>query len=483
MTSVIQSNNFYKERVFFMPNLVWFRRDLRVQDNPALFDACENVDEGVIALFILTPVTWKDHAVAPIQIDFLIKNLLSLSEALTQLNIPLLVREVSSFKEIPDLLKKIIETLQIDALYFNRQYEWDERQRDEKVLQAVKCKVFSFDDQVVIPPEKILTQQDEPFKVFTPFKRKWLTLAENFYRSPLPKPKAQKKLTVLSEKIPENFSTALQLPKTGEQAAIQILRNFCQEKIFSYQKARDFPALNGTSKLSPYLAIGVLSPRQCIARVMLEKQTGSFLDFSGKDGASIWVSELIWREFYKMILFHFPKVSRNQPFQIITKKIPWQNNKLLFQKWCEGMTGFPLVDAAMRQLNQTGWMHNRLRMLTAMFLTKNLMIDWRWGERYFSEHLIDSDLSANNGGWQWSASTGTDAVPYFRIFNPITQSQRFDENGDFIRQFCPELSHLNAKMIHDPHAFNVQVTYPEKIIDYAKSRLRVLEVFKNLVKF
>lgn len=465
---------------------MWFRRDLRCQDNPALFAACKQAPDGVIGLFIITPETWQNHAMASVQVDFLLKNLAVLSEELAKLNIPLLIREVPSFKEVPALIAELVDKIKIDALYFNRQYEWDERERDQAVIKKLTCTIHTFDDQVIIPPEKILNQQQEPFKVFTPFKRKWLFLAKDFYSSPLPRPKVQPVISCIGDPVPNSvkgFANVIPLPTAGEAAAIQRLRDFCKKQIDQYQTARDFPALDATSHLSAYLTLGVLSPRQCITRVMLEKNIGHFSDFSDKSGAAIWVSELIWREFYKMIMFHFPQVCKYQPFQAATKKLKWNNDKKLFARWCEGTTGFPLVDAAMRQLKQTGWMHNRLRMLTAMFLTKILFIDWRWGERYFSEHLIDCDFSANNGGWQWSASTGTDSVPYFRIFNPITQSERFDANGDFIRQFCPELSALDAKTIHDPferRMKNTALDYPEKIVDYKTARGRTLHAFKSL---
>ncbi|MDX1901367.1 MAG: deoxyribodipyrimidine photo-lyase [Gammaproteobacteria bacterium] len=465
-----------------MLNMVWFRRDLRIEDNPALSAACQRATAGVIALFIMTPETWLEHGMAPIQTAFLLENLRTLSTALKKKNIPLLIREVPAFKNIPALLENLIQSFKVEGIFCNRQYEWDERQRDLAVKQKLKkldCRYYEFDDQVIIPPDKILNQQGEPFKVFTPYKRKWLSLAETLYSIPLSSPKQQMKFSIESDVIPEASKNFL-LPTAGERAAEKRLITFCQKSISHYHISRDFPAKNATSHLSADLALGILSPRQCLSRVMFEEKIVTFNDFFNKTGAAVWVSELIWREFYKMILFQFPRVSRSKAFQLKTDKIPWRHDEKSFKKWCEGMTGFPLVDAAMRQLNETGWMHNRLRMLTAMFLTKILLIDWRWGERYFSTHLIDWDLSANNGGWQWSASTGTDAVPYFRIFNPITQSERFDPNGDFIRQFCPELIDLDSKVIHDPHGYGLKVQYPLKMVDYKQARLRTLEAFKRL---
>ncbi len=473
-----------------MPNLVWFRRDLRTYDNPALFEACQHSNSGVIALFIVTPKTWLKHAMSAIQVTFLLNHLHELSKRLESLNIPLLIREVPSFEESYQVIEELILTLNIEGLYFNRQYEFDEQRRDNAIcakLEGTGRDVHLYHDQVIIPPERICNQQQEPFKVFTPFKKKWLSTVEHYYKTPLLSPPMQLKLTTEPDKVPSQvmgFTPAnmTHLPQPGEKAAIQKLTTFCNGPIQDYHTTRDFPALNATSHLSPYLALGILSPQQCITAVMQEQQL-TLLDFFNPTGPGTWVNELIWREFYKMIVFYFPDVCKHKPFKLSTEKLNWNHDERLFTKWCQGQTGFPLVDAAMRQLQQTGWMHNRLRMVTAMFLSKILFIDWRLGERYFSEQLIDADFSANNGGWQWSASTGTDAVPYFRIFNPITQSERFDKNGDFIRTFCQELAALDSKTIHDPYANGkspLALNYPEKIIDYKKMREQTLSAFKLL---
>ena len=476
-----------------MSNLMWFRRDLRVYDNPALSAACKNAADGpTLALFILTPQTWLSHEMAAIQVRFMLQNLIQLSQALETLNITLLIREVPTFQDVPTLIDAIVQDYRINAVYFNRQYEFDELKRDTAVIETLRrigCITHRFDDQVLIPPEKTLTQQHSPFKVFTPFKRRWLELAESVYSPPLDKPKAQDKLLALPDSAPfaiKGFNEKIDakyLPEPGESAAHQKLSAFCKNSILDYQKYRDFPFLDSTSHLSPYLALGVLSIRQCLAAVFMEQQIGSFSEFYNKSGPATWVSELIWRDFYKTIVFHYPEICKFKPFKTETNELNWSYDKILFQQWCEGKTGFPLIDAAMRQLNQTGWMHNRLRMLTAMFLSKILFIDWRWGERYFSQNLLDCDFSANNGGWQWCASTGTDAVPYFRIFNPILQSEKFDHQGCFIRKFCPELSHLDAKIIHDPYSRGIpygNLPYPKKIIDYTSMRHATLLAFKQL---
>jgi deoxyribodipyrimidine photo-lyase len=264
----------------------------------------------------------------------------------------------------------------------------------------------------------------------------------------------------------------------NEKALHQKLKKFVQESVLKYADLRDFPALEGTCKLSPYLAQGILTPKQILVALMKDHSQGDWLQLFGKKGIEVFIGELIWRDFYQMVLYHFPSVSKHQSFKVPTPGIAWTSGdtaKTYFKAWCEGKTGFPLVDAAMRCLNKTGWMHNRLRMVTAMFLSKLLLLDWRWGERYFMQHLIDGELGANNGGWQWCASTGTDAVPYFRIFNPTAQSEKFDPQGEFIRQYVPELSGLPAKEIHNPSLLcRRECAYPEPIIDYVIQRRKAL---------
>ena len=267
--------------------------------------------------------------------------------------------------------------------------------------------------------------------------------------------------------------------RAGETAAQDALDHFLDGTIDHYHQQRDFPSIAGTSSISPWLVAGTLSIRQCFHQA-LQRNNGE-LD-TGNQGITTWLSELIWREFYKHILVGFPRVSKNRAFKPETEQLPWQDDKSLLTAWQTGQTGFPIVDAAMRQLTNTGWMHNRLRMVTAMFLSKNLMLDWRLGEQFFMEHLIDGDLAANNGGWQWSASTGTDAAPYFRMFNPTSQSQKFDAEGTFIRQWLPELAHLDNKAIHGPYEYGEQsgLNYPHPVIDHRYSRQRVLQAFKSL---
>ncbi|HET8790953.1 MAG TPA: FAD-binding domain-containing protein, partial [Modicisalibacter sp.] len=264
----------------------------------------------------------------------------------------------------------------------------------------------------------------------------------------------------------------------GQDAAADRLERFLRYRGRHYRQQRDFPAIRGTSELSPYLALGMISHRQCLQAAMSDND-GHLAD--GDIGLTTWVNELIWREFYQHIAFGFPKVCRHRPFQQPTEGLAWRDDEAGFAAWCEGRTGYPIVDAAMRQLVQTGWMHNRLRMVTAMFLSKHLLVDWRRGEAFFMQHLIDGEFAANNGGWQWAASTGTDAAPYFRIFNPTTQSQRFDPQGDFIAEFIPELAEIAPKARHAPSGELLEtLDYPSPIVDHKAARARALDAFKSL---
>lgn len=471
-----------------MRHLMWFREDLRIHDNTALYQAAHANQQDLIALYILTPKTWQKHDMAACRVDFILRNLKSLADNLAKLNIPLLIRHTDSYQKVPELILNFIKEFDIDALYCNQQYEISEERRDfkvEKICRQNSIKFFSYIDQVIVAPGEVLTAQNNYYTIFTPFKKAWQKQFLQQVLHVLPAPKKQKPLDIVSDAIPESiaeFNTSL--PATfwpaGEQHAQQRLQHFISQKISDYATQRDLPAIDGTSQLSPYLASGVISARQCLQAAL---QANEHQLASGNIGIVTWINELIWREFYKHILYSSPRVSMHQAFKLETEKLKWRNDHKQFALWCEGQTGYPIIDAAMRQLNQTGWMHNRLRMIVAMFLVKDLWIDWRWGEKYFMQHLIDGDLAANNGGWQWAASTGTDSVPYFRIFNPITQSERFDPEGEFIRRYCPELASLDKQSIHNPPPlFRSQLNYPQMVVDHAKARLHALKEFKKLAK-
>lgn len=469
--------------------LVWLQNDLRIEDNTALYHASHYADSGIAAVYFIAENMWRQHDIAACKVDFILRNLQSLSDKLRKYNVPLLVRYVTTFVEVPEILSNIVCELNIDALFFNKQYEADELSCQNKVEQKLRLlgsKVFSYDDQTILPPHKVLTQQNTPYTIFTPFKKAWL---REFMREGIcifPAIKKASKQIAESELVPSALSSFISIVDCarwpeGESSARQRLETFIHNHLYCYHKERDFPALSGTSQLSPYLALGVISPRQCLQEV-LEIAKKMVLELP--EGAQGWVNGLIWREFYKQILFHFPRISMERPFKLITEKIIWGNDLQLFEVWQQGRTGYPLIDAGMRQLKQIGWMHNRLRMVVAMFLVKNLFIDWRWGEKFFMQHLIDGDLAANNGGWQWAASTGTDAAPYFRIFNPILQSKKFDPEGRFIKEFCPELRNFSSAEIHEPYILNPllaqSVGYPAPIIKQAEKKEQLFKAFSLL---
>lgn len=466
-------------------NLMWFREDLRLNDNPALYYAAKSAN--VAGIYLISPTMLRKHDVSDNKIIFIIEGLEQLQKQLAAINISLKIMVVEDSLDIKHELLKYALQLGATALYFNKQYEFNEKKRDEVVTEhfiANDIVVKSFHDQCLFEPGTILTHGQNYFQVYTPFKNAcWKKIEEGQSFYPLSKPKKQAKMIGSSNPVPRKFSNfdlsyAQSKFLAGELVAKKQLESFIERKIINYKTDRDFPAIDGTSKLSPYFAAGMISVQQCFAMTM---QWHKDIIQNLPEGAITWLNELLWREFYRHIVVGFPRVSKHKPFKLATDKIPWDYNQELLEKWQQGQTGFPIVDAAMQQLNQTGWMHNRLRMIVAMFLSKNLFLDWRLGEKYFMENLIDGDLASNNGGWQWSASTGVDAVPYFRIFNPIRQSERFDPKGEFIRQFVPELTKLDNKAIHHPENSGVILTdYPKPIIDLRASKERVMKAFGSI---
>jgi len=475
---------YYKTIEGDMRSMVWFRRDLRVHDHPALVHGCQYGQEGTLAVYIIDRQMWQQNDNSEIQIRFILSGLPVLKESLKKIGVPLCVYSVQKTDAIPLLLQELAERHGISRLFWNREDEANESQRDRAVMVHCDRHHLSYEvfcDQLILDTAAVQTGSGGYFQIFTPFKRRWQTV----YRAQSPRmlsvPKAFKPLKLSAET--EILPDAASLPHwpSGEKEALRRLSHFCREAVFKYDRLRDFPSQQGTSQLSPYLATGMLSPRTCFQTAL--RANGDELD-SGDKGALMFMSELIWREFYRHILVHVPRVSRGRPYRPETEKLVWSKNAACLQAWQQGRTGFPFVDAGMRQLNQLGWMHNRLRMVTAMFLTKNLLQDWRLGEAYFAAHLVDFDFASNNGGWQWSASTGTDAVPWFRVFNPVLQGQRFDATGEFIRQYCPELSGFSDRDIHQPWHYQPklahQVGYPEPIVDIAASRQRVLAAFGGL---
>jgi len=467
-----------------MEALVWFRSDLRLEDNPALRNAFEN-SEKVHAIFIFSKKQLEKHNEANVKIDFIIKNLIQLEKKLTALNVPLTIIKSDGFDSDASLIGEFIDKKNIDKVFWNNQFGEDETIRDRQVINYLDSKninVNIFNDQIVYEPGFLKTGQGLPYSVFTPFKRKWIDNFEMDFLDIEYQYQSRKNLNYLSnlKDFDFNFEATHQvnmnLWPAGEDEAEARLLKFLDEKAIKYSKNRNDPILDGTSRISPYLASGIISSKKCILEAL---KINNFEFSSGHIGVTKWIDEIVWREFYKNIMFSFPKVSRGQPFQDYSKKIEWRYSEKEFTAWKEGMTGFPIVDAAMRQLNHEGWMHNRLRMVVAMFFTKNMLHDWRLGEAYFMQNLIDGDFASNNGGWQWSSSTGTDAAPYFRIFNPITQSTNFDKEGLFIKKYVTELKDLDKSIIHNPpKEHRKYCNYPESILDLKESRLRAIEAFK-----
>lgn len=459
-----------------------------MHDNPALYHASQAAERGVIAVFNVCPNQWREHDWGSMKVNFVLRNLAALAETLSKRNIPLRFIRTASFADTPAALLRFAKRYQCDALYFNKEYEVNELRRDQAVtamFQQDGRDVASFADQTVIEPGKVIKADGKYYTVFTPFKRKWHeALDRSGGPAVLPTPRKQPELATDPEAVPANLTgfgeeDRPDLWRAGEQHARERLRRFLAQKIADYGQVRDIPASNGTSKLSPYLASGVISPRYCLQQALEARRSARP---SRRESVITWVNELVWRDFYRHILVAFPRVSMGKPFLPAGERIQWRNNEDQFQAWCEGRTGVPIVDAGMRQLVHTGWMHNRVRMIVAMFLSKHLLVDWRWGERYFMRHLVDGDLASNNGGWQWSSSTGTDAAPYFRIFNPYTQSRRFDADGRYIRRFVPELAKMKGNAIHEPHgdAAMTGVDYPPPIVDHAAARKLALHSYARL---
>ncbi len=466
-----------------MRSIVWFREDLRIQDNPALFEAVEASFDGVVGLYIIDESMWKKNHTAACRVEFILRGVAKLSEALSALHIPLLVRQVATTEEIPSVILSAMEQVDAKALYCNAQYELTCATRDamvESILEKSSIKMHTFHDQLVLKP------REEHSKTFAAYKKLW---TKQFIQKGgvqlLPPIYEQRALGIGSDSVPTNLPDfCSSVPETlwpaGEEEALNRLEKFIQNDLANYDKTRDYPAVMGTSGLSPYLSVGMISPRQCFLKAL---QANDHRLGDGNAGAVQWMNEFIWRDFYKHIVITVPRVSQGEAYQEKTKHVDWHFDQEMFDAWTEGQTGFPIVDAAMRQLKATGWMHNRLRLIAATFFTKYMFFDWRIGEDYFMRHLIDGDFSANNGGWQWCASTGTDTTAYFRYFDPLRQSDRYDPEGAFIRSYCPELKEISAFAIHLPYtrarAQAEKTNYPRPMLDLKESRAKANEGFRE----
>ncbi|WP_404298847.1 cryptochrome/photolyase family protein [Alicycliphilus denitrificans] len=476
--------------------LVWLRRDLRCDDHAALYHALRRFERVYCAFVFDTDILDALPSRCDRRVEFIHASVLELHEALQQLaahgGAPgggLIVRHGPAVRCIVQLAQE----LGVQEVLANRDYEPEAIARDRRVAQALQAVGITFSDykdQVLLERDEVLTRQGRPYSVFTPYRRAWLQRLDAFQLRPYPVARHARHLAAppAGERLPalEELGFArtnlheLHLP-TGMRGAQRLLQDFAP-RMAAYQEARDYPGRKGVSYLSVHLRFGTVSIRRLAALAAAQAEQGCA-------GAQTWLSELAWRDFYFMILWHHPQVL-TQSFKPEYDGVQWDEAPDLWQAWCEARTGYPLVDAAMRQLLQTGYMHNRLRMVVASFLTKDLGIDWRRGERFFAQHLNDYDLAANNGGWQWAASTGCDAQPWFRIFNPVTQSERFDPGGRFIRRYLPELARVPDAHIHFPAAMKpvelaacglrLGMDYPLPVVDHARARERTLMRFHFL---
>ena len=482
--------------------LMWFRRDLRAFDNAALHHALKSCQQ-VHCVFVFDREILDRLPTRDRRVEFIWEAINELNEQLAVLALQhkvkgagLIVQHAVASDAVPELCKHLM----INAVFTNHDDEPQALARDAKVqalLEAQGRAFHTFKDHVIFERSEVLTLASKPYSVFTPYKNAWLKKVDAFYTKPYTVEKYAAALAALPPSHLQGVPTLetmgfektnlhiLKIP-TGASGGAQLFEEF-SSRMESYGETRNFPAVKGPSYLGVHLRFGTVSIRQLASAGLAQQRAGS-------EGAAVWLSELIWRDFYAQILANFPHVA-NEAFKAEYDKIQWEQGveaEELFAAWCEGRTGYPLVDAAMAQINQTGYMHNRLRMVVASFLTKDLGLDWRWGEHYFAEKLNDFDLSANNGGWQWAASSGCDAQPYFRIFNPTSQSEKFDSEGRFIRRYLPELAKLSNKTIHAPWlaapleliAAGVELgkTYPYPIVKHDEARAKTLQRYAVVKK-
>ncbi len=456
----------------------WFRRDLRLRDNTALTRAATSADR-LVPVFVLDDAILARPDTGAARVVFLLGCLRELARDLAAAGSRLLLVRGAPEQEIP----RLAHAVGAQAVHWNKDYEPYARGRDARVeaaLTAVGISSHGWRDQVLFEENEILTGAGRPFIVFTPYARLWERRKAPPPLAPVALPPPPRKPRLPSLALPDavalGFRATADLPEPGEAAAQRRLAFFVADNLHAYADLRDFPARSGTSGLSPYLRFGAVSIRAAYAAAAGARGAG----------ARRWRTELAWRDFYKQLLFHHPNLER-EAFRPAFRTLRWRNDPDHFAAWCRGETGYPIVDAAMRELAAKAWMHNRCRMIVASFLTKDLLVDWRRGERWFMQQLVDGDLAANNGGWQWAASTGTDAQPYFRIFNPTAQGERFDPDGTYVRRWVPALADVPARWIHRPWdlppreaeriGFALDRAYPQRIVRHEEERAKALAMF------
>ena len=429
-------------------HIIWFRRDLRLVDNAALYHALKS-DKAVLPIFIFDRnILDKLEDKADRRVEFIYAALAEMQHQLVEMGSSLAV-----FYTTPiEAFKQLLAHYSIKKVFTNHDYEQYAMDRDAEIaelLQEYGASLHTYKDQVIFEKNEVTKDDGKPYTVFTPYSNKWKAALKPFHLKAYP-----------TEKYFNNFykQPPQPIPTLEKMGFIAVEKPFPSKElnfalINKYQEQRNFPAIRGTSQLGIHLRFGTVSIRE-IGRQCQDLSTTFF-------------SELMWRDFYHAILWHFPHVRRGGAFKKEYEQIEWENNEVYFEKWCAGQTGYPIVDAGMRELNATGFMHNRVRMIVASFLTKHLLIDWRWGELYFAQKLLDFDYAANNGGWQWAAGCGCDAAPYYRVFNPTLQTEKFDKDLKYIRKWVPELDSLN---------------YPQPIVVHEVARKKVLEVYAKALK-
>ncbi|WP_372948643.1 cryptochrome/photolyase family protein [Mariniphaga sp.] len=428
-------------------NLFWFRRDLRLHDNHALYQAL-NSGHAVLPVFIFdTEILGKLNAKTDARVSFIFAEIQKIKKELEKNGSSLKI-----FHTKPsDAFQKLTEQFEIQTVFANKDYEPYAKERDKKVGELLQSKNIGFElfkDHVIFEENEVLKDDGKPYTVFTPYSKKWKQVLDE---TEIP--------TFPSEKLSENYLKVNpfvfpELKELGfEKSDLKIHPPEISEEIIrNYAKTRDLPAINGTTRLGVHLRFGTISIRELTKKAMEWSET--------------YLNELIWRNFFSTILWHFPQVV-DKAFKPKYDFIQWRNNEKEFERWCNGETGYPMVDAGMRELNETGFMHNRVRMVTASFLTKHLLIDWRWGEAYFAEKLLDYELASNNGNWQWAAGTGCDAAPYFRIFNPESQQKKFDPDGEYLKRWVPEAE---------------TSAYPKPVVNHKMARERALQAYRIVLK-
>jgi deoxyribodipyrimidine photo-lyase len=477
-----------------MKGLVWFRRDLRLHDNPALTAACTECRE-IVPLFVFDEPLLRQHVFGSACVGFMLGCLEELRRSLAEQGVALVWRRGEPIETV----LRTAEDLGVDAIYWNRDYEPSAVERDRKVQHGLARQgrtVKTFKDHVVFEAEEVRGLTGDPFQRYSAYRDRWWTTWRSAAPPVLPVPSCPSPATTVdAPALPTatdlGYESVPMWIEPGEQAARARLKWFLTGPVHSYVSGRNLPAQDATSKLSPHLRFGTISTRTMVHAALNTLSKGGQVS---RPDVFTWMDELVWREFFQQVLTAFPHVAEG-PFKtkpgLPAPRAAGPERDRLFAAWCEGRTGYPIVDAGMRQLNQTGWMHNRVRMVVASFLVKDLRIDWQSGERYFMQQLVDGDLAANNGNWQWCASTGTDAMQGYRIFNPTLQSEKFDPEGDYLRRYVPELSRVQTKWIHEPQLMpqeeqvrarcRIGSDYPEPIVDHRQARQEYLDLGKQQV--